>query len=235
MSISRSYLQLIIVAAGWILAPSAHAGPITWDYSSIFTNAADPSIAYSYVGQVGQGASGLYDLDAQLFGQDSRSAVGSQSIGVGVASRTYYFAGNQQPPTFNQNFKLTLNLNDAASGQTGSVAFTGVLVAEGDYLAPMSARYTNSWEQSAFIGGNRYDVSLRYPGLGNFANFVAEVNLEPIVATPEPAGIWIVLTSVCAVVVVWIVQLLGSAVLPSDGLAATLSASYDKLPIGPVP
>jgi hypothetical protein len=234
MSISRSYLQVIFVAAAWILAPSAQAGPITWNYSSIFTNAADPSIAYSYVGQVGQGASGLFDLDAQLFGRDSTSAVGSQSIGIGVASRTYYFAGNQQPPTYNRNFKLTLALNDTASGQTGTVAFTGAFVAEGDYLAPMSARYTNSWEQSAVIGGNRYDVSLRYPGLGNFGNFVAEVNVEPVVATPEPPGIWIVLTSVCAVVIVLIVQLLGSALSPSDGLAATLSASYDKLRIRPV-
>jgi hypothetical protein len=166
-----------------------HAEPIAWSYSSTFTNATDPSIPYLHLGTVGSGVGGTFNVAAQLFGVPAVNVIGSQVTAVGgLGPHQHYNAAFEASPAPDRNFILTVNLTDTESGQQGSVVFTGFFLSERNFFSPFGMQYTSPSSDSVVVGNHRYDVRLPYAGLGA-DSFSAEVNVSPLVQTPEPSSI----------------------------------------------
>lgn len=175
------------------------AGPIAWNYSTTISSTSDPSINQSWVRDGGSGAGGSWLLwvDYASQQQPTGESGSASSIPLGAGFPRFHNAATDSPKTLDPNFRVTVALTDVASGQSGSVSFTGFFTAPDnalDLIDPVSIHYTSPVERSIALGGNRYDVTFRIPpNLGE--TFVADVGVS---ATPEPTTLCLVGAGVCA-------------------------------------
>jgi hypothetical protein len=204
LSCFRSLSLFAFVVA---LPSPAYAGPMDWSYTSSFHAAGQPNVPFIYVATEGTGVVGTYILEAALQGlieSGHPSNPGASPIVVGHFEPARYNAAFQNPPTFEQRFELDVTITDGASGQRGTIKFSGLVSTYltedwtpnpislrfiGDEFQPTAlGRYGTS--QSLVLGKNRYDLDVSSdPAMwGGNGDVVATVNVSPAV-TPEPTTI----------------------------------------------
>ncbi len=178
-STSLAALALLLLAGA-----RANADFIQWSYNwnispiSVLSDSGNGSV--SFTNQPQQTASGNSDTVATNLKANS-------------------LAPPSNPDTLNHTgaYSLTLNLTDTASGQTGTLTFSGKL---GGNFSKSSANITNAFNtptvQTLFLGGNSYTVTIgpySPPGppdstnLGSIAAHVDVSSISPASSAPEPS------------------------------------------------
>lgn len=182
------------VVAVLLLAASAQAGPITWSYSSAFETVGgkwDPTNVITTLQNIhGQYVSELLDANGG-------PKTGWQTVTVGTI-RPSYSNGGDPRADIPSSYKFTLSLTDAASGETGTVVYTGGAgenadwVGEPPFQTPINRHafvigLQPESDEALTLGGNEYRVTLtaRSHADGN-AYLDASVEVGETHETPEP-------------------------------------------------
>jgi len=182
------------VVAVLLLAASAQAGPITWSYSSAFETIGGkwypPNVIMTLQNIHGQYVSDLLDADGG-------PKTGWQTVTVGTIRPSYSDGGDPRAP-IPFSYKFTLSLTDAASGETGTVVYTGGAgenaewVGDAPFQVPINRHafvvgLQPQSDETLTLGGHEYRVKLttRSHADGN-AYLDAAVEVGELNETPEP-------------------------------------------------
>jgi hypothetical protein len=128
-----------------------------------------------------------------LTDESLKGAVGDSDI-VATNMRTFSTATALNPDKFTaKNYSLTLFLLDLASGQSGTVTFTGQIDGElGATFSRMQNTFTGASSQFIILGDNRYTASNPtfsppgIPGAANAGSVSAHVTIL-VEQVPEPS------------------------------------------------
>jgi hypothetical protein len=181
MKPSPATLGGIALALLLTLGTAGRADPIAWTYS--WSNTPD----VLYANKPGTGTITLSD-------ESKQTAAGDSDV-VATNIQVHSTATVSHPDAFTrQTYTLGLTLTDQASGQTGTLNFTGFL--DGTATAS-SARITNTFtgpvSQPLFLGNNRYTVTMTSytppgpPGAANSGSIGAHAVIT-VEALPEPGA-----------------------------------------------
>lgn len=193
----RSHPVLTACALALLLPAAATAGPVQWEVSAHLARVGDaygPMAATLTDDYIGGGTTLHESTFARLVAANPAECWGYRSVRVG----SLIPEGPRYDPLHwaDRTFGLTLVLTDLASGQSGTLTFTGTggetLVQ--DYERPYFllsrdayAELTGETEQSLLLGGTDYRVAMRVEARDGRAHFIAEVQTGDVTATPEPA------------------------------------------------
>jgi hypothetical protein len=165
----------------FLVGSVARAGFVSWSYEA----SGSPVVASD-----GSGSSGVN------FGYDPKvDAVGNSHVAI-ANLWTFSDAASSAPATFTHaGYSLGLHLTDAASGQSGSVNFTGELNGTlSNKSALLSNTFLGSAVQQLALGSNVYTVALSGfvppgpPVSGNGGAISALITCQPNLL-PEPSAL----------------------------------------------
>lgn len=127
-----------------------------------------------------------------------KSAVGDSDV-VATNLRTYSTATAGSPDVFTAKaYSLSLYLYDSASGQGGTLTFTGQLDGKLTALSSnLKNTFTGMTTQSIILGTNKYTATIGpysppgIPGSSNSGSISAHatITVESVVDTPEPGSL----------------------------------------------
>jgi len=133
-----------------------------------------------------------------LSAQGLQDVVGDSDV-VAANLRVYSTAPDANPDTFtNKAYALSLFLLDAASGQSGTVTYTGVFNGTASaHSSNLATTVTSPSVQSMTLGDNRYTAILNFftppgpPGAYNYGSIGAHVSIsvDLIQSLPEPSAL----------------------------------------------
>jgi PEP-CTERM motif len=194
------WLAILGAMAAFFTTAQADAGPIPWSYSTTIT------------GETGQtrlavGSRTLTTVDPQngdpISTQDyfitaplpsgfSNSVEGSgeQIVGgIGNQMGAEFFT-TPPPGPIDQRFRVTLNITDLTSGESGSAEFlgtVGIATWWNEFPTPYEYDIGLSGQAVLNLGGNRYDITVAGGFTEDNGIMTASVMVAP--AVPEPATI----------------------------------------------
>jgi len=192
----RSRPVLIACALALLVPSAATAGPVQWEVSTHIARIGDAfgpmagTLTDEYIG----GGVTLHESSfSRLVAANPAECWGWRSVRVG----SLIPEGPRYDPLnwADQTFGISLVLTDLASGQAGTLTFTGtggetlVQDIERPYFLLSRDAYANltgETTQSLTLGGTDYHVSMRVESRDGQAHFIAEVQTGDVTATPEP-------------------------------------------------
>ncbi len=199
-----------MIALVLFAAPSAlRAEPIPWNYSSTVTVNGGPAWLAAFPDQVIAGGTVNSIFNAQVWGNSGGwvPLSGTRVVTVGEAHPGADLSPDNPLVThagFASAFDFLFNLQDAKSGQTGSLHFLGGVedfheISETTPFVPLNRRETifnrdsigtGPWlaSTSLRLGENDYTVDLKEREDGFGTAFIdADVRVNAVHETPEPA------------------------------------------------
>ena len=199
-----------MIAIALLAAPNAvRAEPIPWNYSSTVTVYGGPAWLAALPDQVIAGATVHSILAAQVWGNSGGwvPLTGTRVVTVGEAHPGADLGPDNSLVThagFATSFDFLFDLQDAKSGETGSLHFLGgvvdthtlsdtmpyVPVSRGESIYAHDPGGTSPWLASATLrlGQNDYRVDLKEREDGFGSAFIdADVRVQAVHETPEPA------------------------------------------------
>jgi hypothetical protein len=192
------WLAILGAMAAFFTTAQANAGPIPWSYSTTITGeTGQPRLAVgtrtltTVDPQNGDPISSQdYFITAPLPSGFSSSVEGSgeQIIG-GISNQTgAEFFTIPPPGPLDQRFRVTLNITDLTSGQSGSAEFLGTLgIATwwNEFPTPYDYNIGLSGQAVLNLGDNRYDITVA----GGFTeeNGIMTAAVTVSATAPEPA------------------------------------------------
>lgn len=173
-----------------VLAPAAHAGPLSWTYKAVVqagtSSATPPASAVLSLGRFPVESSTRAEdqaFYAPLPTGDAGSMAGSGTIVLAASSKGSFQSSEELPTGAVDGFRTLLQITDQASGVRGFTYMngTGSLVGgpDGDVQLNGDGRVL------MLLGNNRYDITWHRQESESVSRIVADVTVSAV--TPEPA------------------------------------------------
>jgi hypothetical protein len=177
-------------------APAARAEPIRWSYQSTIAGETGAPFIDMGIDQMPPSQDGDVWVDVRMIGsvekqEQSGEVEGAFRDRIGGLGYTDVDSFNESlHQTVDALFRVLITITDQASGESGTVSFTGVGRSMGHFTTGTGTVSMHiQGEADLWLGGNHYRVQVVNEPSETSDHIVADVQVREAAQTPEPASL----------------------------------------------